>query len=50
MIESMLVAVFVLGLPVWLVVEQVVATTCSAEPAHRPAAKRAVPSVAYQSR
>jgi len=50
MMESVLVAVVVLGLPAWLVVEQIVAITRSAEPAHQPATKHVVPSVAYQNR
>ena len=48
--ESMLMAVFVLGLPAWLVVEQVAAITRSPEPAPQPDPKHVVPTVAYQSR
>jgi hypothetical protein len=48
MMESMLALVFMLGLPVWLAVEQIVLATQSTRPTPRRLRQRVVSAVAYQ--
>ncbi len=50
MIESVLAAVFVLGLPVWLLVEQILVMMRSTRLVVRRTTKGVVPAVAYQGR
>jgi len=50
-VDSLLIAAFVLGLPVWLVVEQIFVMLRSPRPAVRPVITRVAPAgVIYQSR
>ena len=50
MIESVLAVVFVLGLPVWLLIEQILVMMRSTRLVVRRTTKRLAPAVAYQGR
>jgi len=47
--DSMLTAVFVLGLPAWLVVEQIFVMLRSPRPAVRPVTTRVAPAIAIRA-
>ena len=48
--EPVLAVIFVLGLPVWLAVEQIFVLMRSTQPTVHPVTERVAASVAYQSR
>jgi hypothetical protein len=50
MIEAVLAAVFVLGLPVWLLIEQILVMMRSTRLVLRQTTRRVAPAVAYQGR